>query len=335
MNDDFAKLGVNHDSTHWDVHSGSAQLNVNHDSMHTVRSLLAAVHAVLSRSAEYDEFSTEHSQSERDRESREILSALMNVRPGDVSRASEKSVDDLIVERALAAAGRRATGEPLAYCVGTAAFRHLVLHVDSRVLIPRPETEIVVDQALRMVAQSPGGIAVDIGTGSGAIALSLATEGRFDRVIATDISSDALAVASENAEHIGGQFTPIEFREGADFEPLSGIKARVIVSNPPYISADERSSLPASVREWEPALALFAEQGGMARYDALLAGATAHLENGGWLVLEVDSRRAQETARRARLDGRYSAVRLVRDFAGRERVLVAQYNSSANVVPAQ
>jgi len=237
------------------------------------------------------------------------------------------------VARVEAAAARRAAGEPLAYCVGTAPFRHLTLRVDPRVLIPRPETEQVVEAALACVAGHPGGVAVDIGTGSGAIALSLATEGAFAAVVATDVSADALEVARGNAEAVAGalprgaRMAPVEFRHGPDWEPLGGVRARVIVSNPPYIAYDEAPALPAGVRDWEPPLALFAADGGMARYDALFAGVTAHLEPGGWLVLEVDARRAAETAARAREAG-LSAVRLLPDLAGRDRVLVARHPSS-------
>ena len=182
----------------------------------------------------------------------------------------------------------------------------------------------MVDEALNAMHGRTGGIAVDIGTGSGAIALSLASEGRFDRVIATDVSPDALAVAELNAARLVPPHAPVEFRLGADLWPLAGIKACLIVSNPPYIAPEEASSLPASVRDWEPALALFADDGGMARYDLLLAGAADYLEPGGWLVLEVDARRAGETARRATRTGKFTGVRLVRDLAGRDRVLVAQ-----------
>ncbi|MEP6763282.1 MAG: peptide chain release factor N(5)-glutamine methyltransferase [Gemmatimonadaceae bacterium] len=291
-----------------------------------IRTILEVSSGILQVSTEYNELETVDKERACDREAREMLSAILDVTPGEVSRRSDKLVDESTAQRAYEAARRRSLGEPLAYCLGSAAFRHLILNVDSRVLIPRPETEVVVDEALKVTASQSGGIAIDIGTGSGAIAISLATEGKFDRVIATDLSPDALAVASGNANRIMGQSSIVEFRKGGDFEPLSGVKARVIVSNPPYISPDERSSLPASVREWEPSMALFADEGGMARYDVRLAGAPGHLENGGWLVLEVDSRRAGETARRAREDGRYSEVRLLKDLSGRQRVLVARYN---------
>lgn len=294
---------------------------IDRTSSPTVRQLLADLEERLRASSKLsavDESAGLH------REAQEILAVLLDISLGDVSRRSDDVVTSEVSKRAIAIAERRSLGEPLAYCLGSAAFRHLVLHVDRRVLIPRPETEVVVDEALKAVRGRAGGMAVDIGTGSGAIALSLATEGRFDRVIATDLSPDALDVAQWNASGLSVPHTPIEFRLGADLAPLEGIKACLIVSNPPYIAHDEAASLPASVRDWEPALALFADDGGMARYDAILAEAPNHLEQGGWLVLELDSRRAQETARRVTVDGRYTNVRLVRDLTGRERVLVAR-----------
>lgn len=266
------------------------------------------------------------------REAQLLVAGVLDVTPGDVLR--RQAVGDTLPAPAVAAiraaAARRVQGEPLAYCVGRAAFRDLVLAVDRRVLIPRPETEVVVEAALRVTADRPGGVAVDIGTGSGAIALALATEGRFDRVIATDVSLDALAVARSNAETVGVA-VPLEFRIGSDLAPVSELKpsgapARVIVSNPPYIAYTEAVALPASVRAWEPPVALFADHDGMARYEALLAGAPAVLEPGGWVVLELDATRAERTADLARDQG-YDEVRLVQDLTGRNRVLLARWIS--------
>ena len=286
-----------------------------------VRALLTELEAALRASTVLKESGED---THLDREARDIVAVLMDVTPGQVSTNAHRPVALELAIRAIAIANRRAAGEPLAYALESAAFRHLSLYVDPRVLIPRPETEIVVDEALKVMNDRSGGIAVDIGTGSGAIALALASEGRFAGVIATDVSEDALTVARTNLARLVPPHAPVEFRLGADLAPLRGIKACLIVANPPYIAREEKSSLPASVRDWEPALALFADDGGMARYDQLLAGAADYLEPGGWLVLEVDARRATETARRATNAGQYTGVRLVRDLAGRERVLVAQ-----------
>lgn len=284
-----------------------------------MRALLEEIAGLLADSRRLDG----ESRADSRREARLIASGVMDCTPGELARRIDRGLPHTVADRIRAAARRRAGGEPLAYCVGTAAFRHLVLLVDGRVLIPRPETEIVVDEVLRVCSARPGGIAIDIGTGSGAIALALASEGRFDRVIATDVSADALAVAASNCARLGTGASPVELRAGTDLAPVSDVRARVIVSNPPYISYDEAVDLPSAVRDWEPATALFASDGGMARYDALLAGAPGCLEPGGWLVLEVDARRAGETAQRASRAG-FVDVRLVQDLSGRDRVLVAR-----------
>lgn len=258
----------------------------------------------------------------------ELLSSLLLVGAAVVRERAHAGavVSEAIVVQAREAVVRLQRGMPLAYAVGRAAFRHLELQVDARVLIPRPETEIVVEHALRVCADRPGGVAADIGTGSGAIALSLAMEGRFDRVIATDISADALDVARGNAERLSAELRcPVEFRLGADVGPLVGEKLRLIVSNPPYIAESERGELPATVREWEPGLALFAEDEGMARYAAIVAGAPTVLEAGGWLVFETDSRRAGGVADLCRAEQGWDEVRVERDLTGRERVCVGRW----------
>ena len=296
--------------------------DVLHDA---ARRLLASTALALEARAD----GTNFSDAEGDREARWLVAAVLDEAPGELGRLLSVGYRTPVSTQARieVATRRRAAGEPMAYCVGTAPFRHLVLDVDRRVLIPRPETEVVVGEALRLTASHPGGIAVDIGTGSGAIALSLATEGRFERVIATDLSDDALAVAAANAARVAAvepDAAPVEFRQGADLAPLRGVRARVIVSNPPYIAYSEAAALPRSVRDWEPTVALVAADDGMARYAAILAGAHELLEPFGWVVFEVDARRAQRTAALATTQG-YQQIQVVRDLTGRERVLLAQH----------
>jgi release factor glutamine methyltransferase len=235
----------------------------------------------------------------------------------------------LRAEQALAArraARARAAGAPFAYAVGRAAFRHLTLMVDDRVLIPRQETELLIDAVNGWVAEDPrrsGGIAIDVGTGSGALALALANEGRFERVIATDISSGAVAVARTNVARLASVLrAPVEVRAGALLAPVHGLQARVIVSNPPYISYSEAPALPRQVRDWEPPIALFAGNGGLAVTSALILGAAEVLEPGGLLAIEVDSQRALATADLLRADGRYDEVRIRPDLTGRDRILM-------------
>jgi release factor glutamine methyltransferase len=259
------------------------------------------------------------------REAADIVAALL-----DVPRfwAAAHGDERVSAAQALAmrdAARRRARGAPFAYAVGRAAFRHLTLTVDERVLVPRAETEQLVQEVLDATAAAPGGTAVDLGTGCGAIALALAQEARFDRVIATDVSTGALDVARANAARLRGALrAPVEFRAGAWFAPLAGVRARVVVSNPPYIALDEAPALPPSVRDWEPAVALFSADSGMRDLACIIRGAPAVLEPRGLLALEVDSRRASLAAELALADGRYRDVAVRLDLAGRERILLAR-----------
>lgn len=220
------------------------------------------------------------------------------------------------------AAQHRSAGAPFAYAVGRSAFRHLTLHIDERVLIPRQETELLVDEVL---AREATGLAIDIGTGSGAIALALASEGRFDRVIGTDVSSGAVAVARANGERLAPSLNAaVEWREGSLLAPIAGERAHVLVSNPPYISFDEAPTLPESVRDWEPPFALYSALGGMAISASIVRGAPDVLVAGGLLVMELDSRRASLAAELALASGRYRDVSVRLDLAGRERFLIAR-----------
>jgi release factor glutamine methyltransferase len=235
---------------------------------------------------------------------------------------------DTPLDEAQHAAARRAAdalrrGMPFAYAVGKAAFRHLTLKVDRRVLIPRPETEVLVDLAL--AATGGRGTIADVGTGSGAIALALAAEGQFERVIATDLSEAALDVARANLDAIpADRRHVVEFRQGDLTAPLAGERVTALVSNPPYIATSERDTLPASVLEWEPAGALFSGDDGMYAIDRLIGEAADVVAPGGLFLLELDARRAQLAMGRAETNGRWSDVQIRRDLTGRERFLVAR-----------
>lgn len=218
------------------------------------------------------------------------------------------------------------TGAPQQYATGQAAFRHLELFVDRSVLIPRPETEVLVDIVLSRAGSAR--IAADVGTGSGAIAIALATEGKFERVIATDVSSEALEVARRNADayaaSIGGR---LELREGSLVEPLAGERIDVLVSNPPYIADDEMDSLPSEVRDWEPHIALASGPDGLDATRELIETAPDVLVPGGLLVMEVDCRRAERAADILRGDGRYDGVEILPDLTGRLRFVAARLRS--------
>ncbi|MBI4503257.1 MAG: peptide chain release factor N(5)-glutamine methyltransferase [Gemmatimonadetes bacterium] len=219
----------------------------------------------------------------------------------------------------------QAAGAPFQYTVGTAAFRTLELLVDRAVLIPRVETEDLVSHVLRWAEDRHGdgqwGIAADIGTGSGAIAIALALEGRFERVIATDVSGDALAVARRNVESVAAG-VPIELRQGSLLEPLGETRCMVVVSNPPYLTTAECRETPAEVRDYEPLLALDGGPEGLEPYRTLVAAAARYLHPGGLLALELDSRRAMTVHSLALASG-WADARILPDAFGRARYLLA------------
>ena len=256
-------------------------------------------------------------------DARDLIAAMLD-KPKFWPTANQSLDLDPATAAAIQAAGANmARGMPMQYAVGRAAFRHLDLHVDPRVLIPRPETEMLVDLVLGLAGH--GGTVADIGTGSGAIALALASEGKFDRIIATDLSGDALDVARGNLTAIPpDKRALVEFRAGNLLDPLSGESVRAIVSNPPYISRTEEGDLPPDVRDWEPSLALFSDEGGMAAIRGIVRGAAALLEPGGLLAVEVSSRRAGLARECAETDSRFREVEIRTDLTGRERFLVAR-----------
>ncbi|MGH7529363.1 MAG: peptide chain release factor N(5)-glutamine methyltransferase, partial [Gemmatimonadales bacterium] len=225
-----------------------------------------------------------------------------------------------------AAVARRAAGIPFAYAVGRVGFRTLDLAVDRRALIPRPETEGLVELVLRTVtnretANGKRGVVADVGTGSGCIALSLAVEGSFERVVAVERSAEAAALARENTVRIRPA-TPVEIREGDLLAPLAGARYRAIVSNPPYLSATEHAELDRSVADYEPREALVSGSDGLDATRAILAGAAALLEPDGVLALEIDERRADAVRSLARAHG-WAALRIHDDLFGRPRYALA------------
>jgi len=218
-----------------------------------------------------------------------------------------------------AAVARRARGEPLAYVTGRAGFRHLELAVTPSTLIPRPETEGLVDLVISRVRAGVAGAFADVGTGSGCIALSLAGElGR--EVVATDLSGNALAVARANAFAAG---TQVSFLRADLTEGLADASCGVLVSNPPYLSLAEYAALDGGVREWEPRLAFVSGADGMAATFRLLGDGLRVVSAGGWIALEVDCSRATEAARRAH-DVGWRDVTIEKDLFGRERYLLAR-----------
>jgi release factor glutamine methyltransferase len=258
-------------------------------------------------------------------EAREIVAALYDAPRFWPLTNGGVEVDAGTLGRAWAAADMRLRGAPLAYAVGRATFRHLTLEVDERVLIPRPETEQLVELVLDETAAVHGGVAIDVGTGSGAIALALSAEGQFSRVHGTDVSRGALAVAARNAEMCRAELhAPVEWHCGSLLGPLTDVRARVVVSNPPYIALGEAPTLPPSVRDWEPAVALYSGSDGLRATARLAREAADVLVPGGLLAIEVDVRRASLAAELVSRERRFHAIRVELDLTGRERFVLAR-----------
>lgn len=255
------------------------------------------------------------------REALRLWSDLAEASPIDAILGRRVPVSGAQVAAFLAAVERRAGGEPLAYVSGRAGFRRLTLHVDRRVLIPRPETEGLVDLVL---SRAPRGIVADVCTGSGCVALSLADEGRFDGVLGLDLSLDALNVAAGNVRRSG---LPVSLVRSDLTAALADRSIDLLVANPPYIASAEYAGLDSSVLEWEPRLALESGTDGLVATRRLLDDGRRVVRRGGWIALELDASRAGATATVA---GEYNwqQVTIHHDLFGRERYLLAQRSES-------
>lgn len=223
---------------------------------------------------------------------------------------------------------RRARREPLQYIDGRAAFRDLWLDVDPRVLIPRPETEQLVSAVLEWTVGRHDLDVVDVGTGSGAIALSLACEAPVREVVATDSSAGALEVARGNAVRLAPRVA-VEFLHGEGYVPVAGRNFDVVVSNPPYVAAGEAAELEPEVRAWEPADALFAGGDGLEVIHALVDGAPRMLRSGGLLALEIGATQSAAVAALVNATPGLGPPRIRSDYAGRERIVTAERRTPA------
>ncbi|MGH7582124.1 MAG: peptide chain release factor N(5)-glutamine methyltransferase [Gemmatimonadales bacterium] len=251
------------------------------------------------------------------REAEWIWSSVSGMDSFGLSRGSRDPAPPEVAARFDAAIARRAGGEPLAYVTGTAGFRRLTLRSDRRALIPRPETEGLVDMALGFTLR---GIAADIGTGTGAVALALRSEGDFDEVIGADVSIEALDLARANGVESG---LAVTWLAGDLVTPLAGRHVDLLVSNPPYLSRADCEALEPSVREFEPAMALFGGPDGLEITRRLFDEARRVTTPGGWIAIEIDSRRG-DASRGAALAAGWQDVGLHDDVFGRVRYLSAR-----------
>ncbi len=222
---------------------------------------------------------------------------------------------------------QRVEGCPVAYLVGRKEFFSLEFEVTRAVLIPRPDTECVVDECLRLAKPMPAPTILDIGTGSGCLAVAVARQHKTAQVTAVDISPAALGVASANAAR-NRVAERVRFLQGDLFAPLpAGERFDFILSNPPYIPHDDISKLAPGVRDYEPHVALDGGADGFAVFDRLIAEATAHLKPNGYLLIEIGS--PQEEPARERI-GRYAGYELaktIHDGSGHPRVLLARWRA--------
>lgn len=261
-------------------------------------------------------------------DARRIVEEVTGAEPGRLHAVLADPATELGVARFDAMVARRRTGEPLQYVLGRWGFRTLDLMVDRRVLIPRPETEVVAGLAIDVLTERAGTLdrellVADLGTGSGAIALSVAVECTNTRVLATDVSADALGVARANLAGIGRAATRVSLHEGPWFEALPEAAAGtldMIVSNPPYVADDEQ--LPEVVGEWEPRSALRAGPDGLDDLRHIVDHAPGWLAVGGVLVLEMAPAQTDTVAGWADDAGLAAAVH--EDLTGRPRAVVAR-----------
>ncbi|MFO1393025.1 MAG: peptide chain release factor N(5)-glutamine methyltransferase [Steroidobacteraceae bacterium] len=245
-----------------------------------------------------------------------LAAALGKPRSYLLAHPDERVLDCDATDRFEAHVTRRSHGEPIAYILGEKEFWSLPLLVTPGVLVPRPETELVVERALAHVPPDTAADVLDLAAGSGAIALAIARERPRCRVMGTDDSADAVALAARNAAQLG--LDRVVFRQGHWFEPAAGQMFDVIASNPPYI-AEGDPRVEAAVRRYEPHHALFSGPTGLEALAEIVKGAPRHLRHGGWIVLEHGDRQG-EAVRQLLLDARFGQVATHRDLAELDRV---------------
>jgi release factor glutamine methyltransferase len=234
----------------------------------------------------------------------------------------ERPLDDHTLTRFQQLVARRRRGEPIAYLIGEREFWDMSLTVTPDTLIPRPETEHLVEAALARIPPDAAWRLADLGTGAGAIALALARERPRCQVVATDISPAALAVAEANARRLA--VDNVTFRQGAWFEPLAGQHFRLIVSNPPYVHPRDPHLVQGDLR-FEPAAALSSTPDGLSDIRVIIGEARDHLDPGGWLLLEHGYDQGNAVAALFTAAG-YAAVTVLSDLAANERICLGRWD---------
>jgi release factor glutamine methyltransferase len=278
---------------------------------------MTAVGEVLRRSADHLEqkgCDTPRLDAER------LLAHVLGLQRIELYMALDRLLTEPELDAARELLARRAAREPLQYVLGEWGFRRLVLTVDRRALIPRPETETLVERALALLAGHRHPRVLDVGTGTGAVALAIADEHPGAQLTSIDVSEDALALAAENVARTG---LTVKLVHHDLFAGLPPGPWDLVVSNPPYVGRDELSGLDPEVRDWEPHLALVAD----GAVEALVRHAAPVLVPGGALALEVGDGHATATASLL-ADVGYTAVAVTRDLAGRDRIVDGRVGES-------
>jgi release factor glutamine methyltransferase len=264
--------------------------------------------------------------TDQPRQEAEILlaAALDKPRAWVIAHPEQRILDCDATDRYEAHVTRRAHGEPVAYILGEKEFWSLALEVTPDVLIPRPETELVVERALVHLPEDAPGRVLDLATGSGAIALAIAHERPRLRVLGTDVSAAAVAVARRNAARL--HLASVEFRVGDWYAPVGGERFTLIASNPPYVAEDD-PRVDRSVRIYEPRAAVYAGADGLEALRLIVAAAGDHLVSGGWLVLEHGDRQGAQV-RELLVDAGFGQVDTRRDLAGLDRCTEGKWGHS-------
>lgn len=252
-----------------------------------------------------------------------ILGNVLGMNRLELYMAYDRPVKDEERDRFRELYRRRLHHEPLQHIVGTAAFRELELKSDRRALVPRPETEVLVEHAVNFLRDRSYPRVADLGTGSGVIALSIAYEVPDARIVAVDISQDALDLASSNARTLGLEGR-VDFIEGDMLSALDSMEPfDMIVSNPPYVPSGEIPGLDAEVRDFDPSLALDGGSDGLDFLRRLVEDAHRYIVPGGGLILECDHRQVDSLAEIAMTLNLYCDVRIEHDLAGKKRLFIA------------
>jgi release factor glutamine methyltransferase len=258
------------------------------------------------------------SESESDAEV--LLSFILQTKRSKLHLMRSQKLTDIQVSRYEKYILRRSKREPVAYITGLAGFMDFEFKANKNVLIPRPETEILVETALKIAKKENKNSVLDLCTGSGCIAVSLAKLGKFKDITASDVSGSALEIAKENARI--NNVLDISFVKSDVFDGISGKIFDIIVSNPPYVSYEEYDALEPELK-YEPEVALMAEDGGLFFYKKIASKAGKYLKDNGFILIELSAYKASEI-KQIFSTGGYKNIEIIKDYAGLPRILKAE-----------